>query len=53
MQAKRVPQAAPAYTYGNSPYRNEKEQDVEVDWKSVVSADSIVSESKTPETVKV
>lgn len=46
----------PQYIYDTGAYTvegKEKEKDIEVDWKSVVSADSLTSSIKKPETVKV
>ncbi|KAH9209540.1 hypothetical protein DL95DRAFT_449299 [Leptodontidium sp. 2 PMI_412] len=47
--------AAPPYTYSAGPYTvdaKEKENDTEVDWKSVVSEESLTSSVKKPEAVK-
>ncbi|KAK0118723.1 hypothetical protein ONS95_007612 [Cadophora gregata] len=57
-RAKKVARAGPAppYTYGEGPYSAEvkeleKEKDVEIDWKSVVSEESMSSSVKKPEPV--
>lgn len=54
LQRTNVEAPAPPYTYDQGPYgADEKDKDVEVDWKSVVSADSLVSDVKTAEKAKV
>jgi hypothetical protein len=47
-------EAAPPYTNGAGPYYVDakKEKDIEVDWKSVVSEESLTSSVKKPEAVK-
>ncbi|KAH7416889.1 hypothetical protein BKA64DRAFT_636286 [Cadophora sp. MPI-SDFR-AT-0126] len=56
-RAKKLAMAGPAppYTYGAGPYAvdvKEKEKDIEVDWKSVVSEESLTSSVKRPEPIK-
>lgn len=48
-------EAAPPYVYGAGPYAadtKEKEKIIEIDWKSVVSEESLADSVKRPEPVK-
>ncbi|KAL2064080.1 hypothetical protein VTL71DRAFT_4574 [Oculimacula yallundae] len=49
-------ESAPPYIYGDGPYvvdGKKGEKDIDVDWKSVVSEDSLVDSVKRPEATKV